>query len=168
LVAAWRAARLGSIRGQLLWLGALGYAVYNDAFYLFGAALNAFLPLYVIILSVAILTLASALSRIDPIAVAESVRPNTPARLVSGYPIFVATGLALARIGMWSEYVFAGRPTPVPPEAFKIVAALDLLWLVPSLAAGGEPADARWGVGVPQEPDSQQPAEADPPLDGSG
>jgi len=38
---------------------------------------------------------------------------------------------------MWAAYVFAGRPTPVEPEAFKIVAALDLLWLVPSLAAGG-------------------------------
>src|ERR1044071_729893 len=38
---------------------------------------------------------------------------------------------------MWAAYVFAGRPTPIEPEAFKIVAALDLLWLVPSLAAGG-------------------------------
>jgi hypothetical protein len=33
--------------------------------------------------------------------------------------------------------VFAGRPTPIEPEAFKVVAALDLLWLAPSLAAGG-------------------------------
>jgi hypothetical protein len=31
----------------LLWLGAVGYAFYNYAFYLFGAALNAFFPLYV-------------------------------------------------------------------------------------------------------------------------
>jgi len=38
---------------------------------------------------------------------------------------------------MWGAYVFAGKPAPVAPEAFKIVAALDLLWLVPSLAAGG-------------------------------
>src|SRR5690349_10236130 len=36
---------------------------------LFGAALNAFLPLYVITLGVAIVTLASGLVRIDPMAI---------------------------------------------------------------------------------------------------
>jgi hypothetical protein len=38
---------------------------------------------------------------------------------------------------MWGAYVFAGRPTPVEPEAFKIVAALDLSLLVPGLTCGG-------------------------------
>ena len=38
---------------------------------------------------------------------------------------------------MWGAYVFAGRPTPVEPEAFKIVAALDLLLIVPALTSGG-------------------------------
>ena len=33
-------AAAGSIRGLLLWLGLIGYALYNYAFYLFGAALN--------------------------------------------------------------------------------------------------------------------------------
>ena len=55
-------ARSGSLRGELLWLGATGYVVYNYAFYLFGAALNPFFPLYVIILGLAILTLAAALA----------------------------------------------------------------------------------------------------------
>ena len=40
-IASARAAR-GSVRGLLLWMGIAGYAVYNYAFYLFGAALNAF------------------------------------------------------------------------------------------------------------------------------
>jgi hypothetical protein len=38
---------------------------------------------------------------------------------------------------MWAAYVFAGRPTPVEPEAFKLVAALDLSLMVPVLAVGG-------------------------------
>ena len=38
--------RRGSAAGLLLWLGTLGYAIYNYAYYLFGAALNAFFPLY--------------------------------------------------------------------------------------------------------------------------
>jgi len=38
---------------------------------------------------------------------------------------------------MWGAYAFAGRPTPIEPEAFKIVAALDLSLMVPTLAVGG-------------------------------
>jgi branched-subunit amino acid transport protein AzlD len=137
LIAAQRAAQAGSIRGELVRIGAVAYAGYNDAFYLFGAALNAFFPLYIIILAVAVCTLTAALCRVDPFAIAQSMRPATPMRSVGGYLIFVGSALALVWIGMWSAYVFAGRAAPVAPEAFKIVAALDLLWLVPSLVGGG-------------------------------
>jgi hypothetical protein len=37
----------GSLRGLLIWYGLLGYALYNYAYYLFGADLNAFFPIYV-------------------------------------------------------------------------------------------------------------------------
>jgi hypothetical protein len=132
-----RMAENGSVRGELVSLGTVGYALYNYAFYLFGAALNVFLPLYVITLGMAIVTLASGLGRIDPIAIAASFNRGPWLPLVGGYLIFVACGLSVVWIGTWAAYVFAGKPTPVEPEAFKIVAALDLLWLVPSLAAGG-------------------------------
>jgi hypothetical protein len=38
---------------------------------------------------------------------------------------------------MWAAYVFAGRPTPIEPEAFQLVAALDITVMVPALASGG-------------------------------
>ena len=38
---------------------------------------------------------------------------------------------------MWAAYVFAGRPTPIEPEAFQLVAALDIAIMVPALASGG-------------------------------
>ena len=38
---------------------------------------------------------------------------------------------------MWAAYAFAGRPTPVEPEAFKVVGALDLSFMGPALALGG-------------------------------
>lgn len=38
---------------------------------------------------------------------------------------------------MWATHVFGGRPTPVEPEAFKVVAALDLSLMVPTLVFGG-------------------------------
>ncbi len=38
---------------------------------------------------------------------------------------------------MWAAYVFAGQPTPIEPEVFKLVAALDITIMVPGLALGG-------------------------------
>jgi hypothetical protein len=38
---------------------------------------------------------------------------------------------------MWAAYVFAGVRPPVEPDAFKLVAALDLSLMVPALLFGG-------------------------------
>jgi hypothetical protein len=127
----------GSVRGLLLVLGIAGYAVYNYAFYLFGAALNVFFPLYVLAFLVAMVTLGLVLSRFDAVAVAGSFRVETPVRVIGGYLVFVAVGLAAVWLGMWGAYVFADRPTPIEPNAFKVVAALDLSLMVPALAVGG-------------------------------
>lgn len=129
--------RRGSVRGLLLWLGVLGYSAYNYAYYLLGAALNSFLPLYVALLVLSVATLILALSRIEVAQVAASFRAQTPVRLIGGYLVFVAVGLSLVWFGMWVTYIFAGRPTPVEPEAFKLVAALDTSIMVPLLAVGG-------------------------------
>ena len=129
--------RGGSVRGLLLWLGTLAYAIYNSAYYLFGAALNAFFPLYAVTVIVAGVALILALSGIAPSGIARRFRAGTPARLVGGYFVFVGLSLAAVWLGMWSAYVFAGRPTPIEPEAFKLVAALDTVLMVPTLAIGG-------------------------------
>lgn len=126
-----------SVVGLLLWLGMVGYAAYNYAYYLLGAALNVFFPLYVVALVLSVLTLILALSRVDVHDVAGAFRPTTPVRIIGGYLAFLGIGLASVWIGIWSAYVFAGRPTPVEPEAFKLVAALDLSIMVPVLALAG-------------------------------
>ncbi len=56
---------------------------------------------------------------------------------VATHAAVLGLGLAGVWLGMWSAYVFAGRPTPVEPEAFKLVAALDTVLMVPALAIGG-------------------------------
>ena len=128
----------GSTRGRLLWLGALGYGVYNDAFYLFGAALNAFFPLYVAALTVAVAALVLALSGTDVEKVRWRFSPGTPVRLVGGYMMAVAVVLTGVWLALWALHVFAGRPLPGgDPEAFRIVAALDLAVMVPALGVGG-------------------------------
>ncbi len=127
----------GSVRGLLLWLGMIGYTVYNYAYYLFGATLNVFFPLYVVSLVLSAVTLILALSRVDIGHVAASFRSRTPVRIIGGYLVFVGIGLASVWIAMWASYVFAGRPTPVAPEAFKLVAALDISIMATVLGLGG-------------------------------
>jgi hypothetical protein len=125
----------GSSVGRLLWMGSLGYAVYNDAFYLFGAALNPFFPLYVLAFLVSSIALGLGLWGADPDELGAVSGAGT--RIVGAYFLFVAAGLAVVWIGTWAAHVFAGRPTPVPPEAFRLIAALDLTFMVPALATSG-------------------------------
>jgi hypothetical protein len=85
----------------------------------------------------AVSALILALSRIDPAVVAAGFHPRTPARVIGGCLTAIGTGLACVQFAVWAAYVFAGRPTPIEPEAFKLVAALDTTVMVPALVAGG-------------------------------
>lgn len=138
----------GSVRALILWLGLLGYSAYNYAYYMLGAALNAFFPLYVVLLVLSVVALIVAVSRLDASQVASSIRVQAPVRVIGGYLVFVAVSLSLIWFGMWAAHVFAGRPTPVEPEAFKLVAALDTSIMVPLMAFGGVLLWRRnkWGV----------------------
>jgi len=40
-------------------------------------------------------------------------------------------------MSMWAAHISAGRPTPATPEAFRLVAVLDLTIMAPALASGG-------------------------------
>jgi hypothetical protein len=127
----------GSVRGCLLWLGAIAYTIYNYAFYLLGAALNAFFPIYVVAVPLAAITLILALSRLDVASIAATFRQSAPVRIIGACFVLIGAGLASVWLGLWAAYVFADRPTPVEPEAFKLVAALDLSLMVPALTGGG-------------------------------
>jgi hypothetical protein len=127
----------GSTRGLLLCLGIVGYAAYNYAFYLFGAALNAFFLMYVVALWLAAVLLILSLSSIETNHIASCFSSNVPPRLIGGSLVFIGVGLASVWLALWAAHVFAGRPTPVDPEAFKLVAALDLLFMVPALTLAG-------------------------------
>ena len=137
LVIALLMARRGSVQALLLWLGLVGYGVYNYAYYLLGAALNAFFLLYVVAFVLSAVTLIVALSRLDVSHVAASFLETTPVRVIGGYLAFVGFGLASVWVTIWGAYAFAGQPTPVEPEAFKLVAALDISLMVTGLTCGG-------------------------------
>ncbi len=137
LVVGLTLASRGSVRGTLLWAGMLAYAAYNYAYYLLGAAMNRFFALYVICMLLAVAALILLLIALDADQIADRFRERTPARIIGGYFMFVAVGLSAIWLGTWAAYAFAGRPTPVETEAFKLVAALDLTLMVPALGLGG-------------------------------
>ena len=132
-----RASSRGSPRGRLGVVGVLFYAAYNYAFYLFGAALNIFFPLYVGLLLLSTAALVMALRRLDPDVAALRLQRWTPVRAIGGYMLVVGAVLGSVWVGIWAAFIFAGRPTPIEPDAFQLVAALDLTLIVPALCVGG-------------------------------
>jgi len=130
-------ARGGSTRSVLLWFGSLGYAIYNYAYYLLGTALNAFLPLYVSAFVLSVVILIVGLSRVDQDVVAASFAHGTHVQLIGGYLTFFGVGLASVWVTMWAAHAFAHQPTPVDPQVFKLVAALDISMMATTLTFGG-------------------------------
>jgi hypothetical protein len=132
-----RLAARGAVQGFLLWIGGLGYAVYNYCYYLFGAALNAFFPFYLAALIASGIALILALSDVAPSEISVRVRGDAPVRVIGGYFAVLGGALVSIWLTMWAGYVFAGRPLPVDPEAFKLVAALDSVLMAPVLVISG-------------------------------
>ncbi len=129
--------RRGSVRGELVWYSALGYAIYNYGFYLFGARLNVFFPLYVLLFVLPVIALILALVRLDVGRVAGAFGPGTPVRWVGGYMLLTGGGLAVAWTMQWAFFIFAGIEPAVGEEAFALIAAMDLSFVVPFFLIGG-------------------------------
>lgn len=144
-------ARTGSPRGVLLWIGMLGYALYNGMFYMLGTTLNVFFPLYVGILVTAVAALILTLPRLPLAALRDSLPEGAGGtRGVAAWLVLMATGLTTVWMGMWAGHVFGGRDAPGGVDVFRLVAALDLSVMVPALATGGVLLWRRspWGVPV--------------------
>jgi hypothetical protein len=77
-----------------LWLGVAAYAAYDDAFYLFGAALNAFFPLYVLALLVASTILVETLTTLEMATLKKPENRRTRHRVVAVYLGTLGIGLA--------------------------------------------------------------------------
>ncbi|MHB1341876.1 MAG: hypothetical protein ACYC77_03490 [Coriobacteriia bacterium] len=127
----------GSRMGELLVLAMLGFSVYGYAYYLFGAALNALLPAYSLLVSLPAIALMISLGGADVSAMAADFHEKTPVRLVGGYLVFTGVGLSSAWLAQWAAYVFGGQVPSIGAEPFGLVAGMDLTFIVPFMALGG-------------------------------
>lgn len=124
----------GSVRWQLVWMGMLGYMVYNFAFYLFGAAFNNLFLVYVALFSSSIAALILGLSNLNVNDIALRFSLKTPVKVISIYIMLIAIMLFFVEMGMIYNYFQTG----ILPETIKltghptsIVFALDLSIVVP-------------------------------------
>lgn len=139
MVAAGLLAWQGSLRARLVWLGTVAYALYNYAFYLFGAVFNQLFLVYAALVALTIWTLVLGVPAIDVDTLAHRFSPRAPVRWVAGSMAAIAVFLG----GMWSaqslRFVITGDlPQPVIDSGIQtsIVFALDLAVLMPAMATG--------------------------------
>ncbi|HEX6501021.1 MAG TPA: hypothetical protein VF054_18625 [Micromonosporaceae bacterium] len=131
------ASRRGSARIELLWLGILAYAVYNYAFYVFGAAFNAFFLIHAALFALALFAFVLALANLDVagrVAVAARTRRFVPwigGLLVLAAVIGVFWAYSSLRFAVTGEPVQT-LPVVLPDAGLHLAYALDLSVLVPS------------------------------------
>jgi hypothetical protein len=77
------AARRGSVRGLVLWLGAAAYLTYQGVMFCFGTPVNALFLTYVAMLGLGVWTLATLLPATAEPEVVDRVGPRTPYRLAA-------------------------------------------------------------------------------------
>ncbi len=83
-VAMWFAAR-GSARAQMVWLGAVGYILYNSVLFLFMTPFNNLFLVYVAMMSLAIWSVATVIRRVGVESFRERFSPKLPVRAIAIY-----------------------------------------------------------------------------------
>jgi hypothetical protein len=127
-------ARRGSVRGLLLWSGALAYVVYWYYFYVVGARFNPLFLAYVAAESLSLFALLALLARLDAAAIRDRFDAGAPVRAVGAFLIATASLFVV----LWTSDVVrrlrAGAPLD---DVSRTVYAIDLTVMLPALAIGG-------------------------------
>lgn len=133
------AARRGSLPARLVWLGALDYMLYNYAFYLFGAAFNAFFLAYASIFALAILALVFGLVETEVGALAQRTQPSPADRWIAAFMLLIAAGLTTVYLAQSLSFIATGNLPQIVIRSghpTSVVFGLDLSLVVPYFTLG--------------------------------
>jgi hypothetical protein len=133
-------ARRGSVRGLLLWLGAVGYMAYAYATYAFATHFNPLFLVYVLNFGLAVYALGCGLIRLDVDRLRRAFGPRAPTRLVAA----ALVGIGLITAALWlGQDVLAllagGVPTDVTQAGLLTnpIHVLDLGLVLPAAVLTG-------------------------------
>ena len=134
LIGSMRLARRGSLRGLLLWAGALFYFAYSYSFYVLSPEFNALYVAYLAIVSMSLYGLLALLFSVDADAVKARFAARTPVHLIGGFMMFMALLLGVKWVGGILGALQAGV---TPAHKDIVVWALDLVVALPALFWAG-------------------------------
>jgi hypothetical protein len=105
----------GSLRAQLVWLGALGYILYNSVFYAYAAHFNALFLVYAATLALSFWSVVVLLMKLDVDRLRHNFTPDTPVRIIAGY--LVITILLFATL--WLKDIIPAVLNNTVPSGLK-------------------------------------------------
>lgn len=128
-----RGARTGSLRGQYLLAGVLGYFLVTYLFYLVMGMYNVFFLAYAFLLGASFFALALTLLGIDLRVLPAVFRERTPVKLCGGFLIFNSLAIGWLWLGVVLPPLLDGSVYPVSLQHYTtlIVQGLDLGLLLP-------------------------------------
>jgi hypothetical protein len=133
-VGLWYAAA-GSLRGYVVWLGALAYMLYTWASYALMLYFNELFLVYVALFGLSLFTFVGGVLRLNPRAVKDRLAGRLPVRTTSGYLAAISLFFAAA----WLSEVVPATLRGAAPESVRLAAiptnvihVLDLAVLLPA------------------------------------
>ncbi len=111
LAAAMSRAARGSARGLVVWLGTLGYLLYQAVMFCFGTPLNNFFLIYVAYLGLAIWSIVVLLRATNLAEFGPWLSSRLPARSIAGFTLTIAALNAYAWLAKIIPAVLSSRPT---------------------------------------------------------
>jgi hypothetical protein len=133
------AVRRGSPPAQLVWIGCLGYMVYNYFYYLFGIAFNRFFLIYAAVFVCSFYAFIYALSGLDAANIAQKFAKNAPVRWIAVFMLFIGGLLGVVEMSQVLGYLFKGElPQAIAQfgdnDAPAVIFAADLTLVIPAFA----------------------------------
>lgn len=121
----------------LIWLGALGYMLYNYVFYMYGAALNRAFLLYVALVALSLYALILGLVNLDVAEIGRKFRAKTPVKPISIFMLLIPLIMGvMVEIPQVMQMVLEGKIHPNIAQfghPTAVVPATDLTLLFPAL-----------------------------------
>jgi hypothetical protein len=125
--------RKGTMRGQLLLTGALGYFLYTYGAMSFLTAFNPLFLVYVALFSLSLFGFILSMSNLDVGEITRHITDGFPRRAIASYFIIVAVFLTLAWLGLVASPSLARTPPNGLESAITmVIQALDLGIIVPT------------------------------------